>query len=331
VAIFRCNGCGHLREVTNDYIGKSVKCPNCKKPNSVHDTVRFLEKVIGKYIDKSKELHDLQNNEKSTVHLNSSHGGQSTLTGLDIFNTSELASYDQYGSILSWFNERQIELEIDHKAVDTRGFFDEVAVELGDNYDTLKHVTNQIKFAQGKSFTRTKIELSKKSTKEAKEIVQFCKLLYEYSFVARFSHDKKENAIWLALQTANTITRFFNGVWAEWFVFMKLLSFFREIQIPVSCLRSLELKHSNEESNELDVFFLIGDMPLCIECKSGEYRHDIQKYSNLRKRLKLDNANFLLFAVDLDDDQLQGMNSMYDITFVNPNSLISHVEQLIPK
>ena len=329
MAIFRCNSCGHLREVTNDYIGSSVKCPRCKKPDLVYDTVSFVEKVVKKYLVQRKEMRILKQ-ETESVELTSTPSLESnSLVDIDLFNTAAFANEQQYEPILAWFEKRRIEVEIDHRNVDTRGFFDEIAIELGDNYETLKFVSNQIKFAQGKSFSSARIDLSKKDDKETKEIVNFCKLLYEYSFVARVNHDKKEKLIWLTLQSAKTISRFFNGIWLEWYVLMKLLSFFRDRKLPAACLRGLLIKHSSEETNELDVFFLVGDIPICIECKSGEYRNDIEKYSSLRKRLKLEKSNFILCVAEVSNDQLQGLNSMYDFTFVDPRSLLKHIEILL--
>ncbi len=328
MAIFRCNKCGHLREVTNDYVGKSVKCPSCKEIGPIHDAVKFIDMVLAKYREQSKELRVLQHHRSLSEASVSPSDEQGSLTDIDLFNTTALASHQQYEPILAWFKKRQIELEVNSQAVDTSGFFDEVAVQLGDNYETLKFVSDQIKYAQGKGFDSAKIQLNKKSKKEITEITQFSKLLYEYSFVARYNYDKKEKVIWLTLQTAVTVTRFFNGIWMEWYVLMKLLTFFREKSMPAACMRSLSVKFPNEDSNELDVFFLVGEVPICIECKSGEYRKYIQKYSELRKRLKLEKENFLLCVIDLSDEQIQGLNSMYDITFVNQRSLLQHVEKL---
>ena len=50
MAIFRCNKCGHLREVGNDYLGKSVKCPKCDQITTIHDTIPFIRALIKKYI-----------------------------------------------------------------------------------------------------------------------------------------------------------------------------------------------------------------------------------------------------------------------------------------
>lgn len=331
MAIFRCNRCGHLREVTNDCVGKSVKCPSCQKVNPIHDAVKFINMVLKKYRALHKELRVLQHSISPPEDSTSSLTEQVSLADVDLFNTTALTSHLQHLPALTWFEKRQIEFEVNHQAVDTSGFFDEVAVQLGDNYETLKFVSEQIKYAQGKGFNSVKIELKHRNKEEIAAIKRFSKLIYEYSFVARYNYSKEENVIWLTLQKATTITRFFNGIWMEWFVLMKLLTFFHENNIPVACLRSLSIKFPNEETNELDVFFLVDDIAICIECKSGEYRQDIQKYSRLRKRLKLEKSNFLLCVIDLSEEQIHGLNSMYDITFVNAHSLLQHVGQLVAR
>ena len=287
--------------------------------------------MLARYRAKSKELKTLNQQNSPLDASPSETDKQIPITDIDLFNTTALASRQQNEPIISWFEKRNIDIEINHQAVDTSGFFDEVAIQLGENYETLKFVSGQIKYAQGKGFSSAKIELKNKAKKEVAEITQFCALLYEYSFVARFNNVKNENTIWLTLQTATAITRFFNGIWVEWFVLMKLLVFFHDKNIPVTCMRSLKVKFPNENANEIDVFFLVGDVSICIECKSGEYRKDIQKYSRLRNQLKLDKGSFLLCAIDLDAEQMQGLNSMYDITFVNVHSLLNQVEQIVGK
>ena len=114
----------------------------------------------------------------------------------------------------------------------------------------------------------------------------------------------------------------------EWFVFMKLLDFFREKQLTVACLRNLSVTFQNEDKHELDVFFLINnEIPLCIECKTGEFRTDIEKYSVLRERLKLDETQFLICVIGLSEKQTQGLSSMYDVTFVNEKNFLRQVEK----
>lgn len=334
MALFRCGKCGHLREVSNEYKGKSVNCPRCKTPSPVYDTVAFVTKVIEQFIAQKNELQQLRSqlashqNTDTAVPAEAEKEPPQPLSDIDIYNTEELKSEQQYEPILKFFQKRQVQVDVNHQALDTTGFFDEVAVQLGDNYETLRLVSDKIKRIQQKGYTNIKLILNKKSQKDIQTITRFCKDLYDYSFVAEYFYQNQEKIIRLTLQTSPKIVNFFNGEWMEWFVFMKLLDFFREKQVPVACLRNLSIMFPNEDRHELDVFFLVNKtIPLCIECKTGEFRKDIEKYSVLKERLKLDGTQFLLCVIGLSEKQTQGLSSMYDVTFVNEKNFLQQVEK----
>ncbi|MCP4373471.1 MAG: hypothetical protein GY797_36020 [Deltaproteobacteria bacterium] len=330
MALFRCNKCGHLREVANDYIGKSVRCPQCKQIAPIHDTVAFVENVLERYLSQYKELHQLRQQFTTAGASERQIDEQQSLEAIDIYNTTALTKRNQYEPILHWFQQRQIQVEVNQKAIDTTGFFDEVALTLGNQYGLLKEVSDKIKYIQNKGYTNVKLTLSKRSQKQIKAMTKFCQELYEYSFVAKYFYQKREKIIRLTLQTAPAIVNFFHGEWMEWFVLMKLLEFFREKQLPSACLRNLSVTFPNEDSHELDIFFLVNNrVPVCIECKSGEFRQHIDKYSTLRKRLNINKAQFLLCVIGLSQEQTQGLTSMYDVTFVNEKNFLQYVEHLL--
>ncbi len=175
MAIFRCNKCGHIREVPNDYIGKSVNCPRCKQVNPIHDTVGFVGKIIEKYLAQYKELKQLREqlplaNLAELTDLTTGDE-QQALTDIDIYNTTALASQQQYEPIVAWFKQHKIQLDINQQAIDTTGFFDEVAMQLGDNYGILSLVSDQIRYVQQKGYTNVKLTLGKRSQKEVKKLL----------------------------------------------------------------------------------------------------------------------------------------------------------------
>jgi hypothetical protein len=111
---------------------------------------------------------------------------------------------------------------------------------------------------------------------------------------------------------------------------MKLIELFREKQLPAACLRNLSITFANEDLHELDIFFMINNrVPVCIECKSGEFRQQIDKYLTLRKRLNMDETQFLLCVIGLSTEQTQGLTSMYGVTFANERNFLQCVEQLL--
>lgn len=202
--------------------------------------------------------------------------------------------------------------------MDTQDFYDEVAIEIGDNFEILQEILDKIMKSQHNHYSSLVLNLSNYSQSQIKIVTDFYKNLYEFSFLAKYFYNKKEKKAHLTLQTIPNIVRFFNGEWLEWYVFMKLLKHFYASKGLFSCLRSFEIQFANEDKYEVDIFFLINSkLPVFIECKSGEFRPFIEKYSKMRRRLDIGKESFLLLALGLSDDQIAGLNKMYDITFVN--------------
>ena len=340
MAILLCWKCGHFREVKNEFTGKSVICPRCKQASTVHDTIRFLKNFIGKYRDKNSELQKLKEHlaqtkttepDDSAESEDSRNAALQLLTDVDIHNTTTLGDPQQYRPIVTWMKQRGIRLDVNHQAIDTTGFFDEVAVQLGDGYETLKLVSNQIKYIHQKGYTNVKLGLAKNSEEQIATITDFCRRLHDYSFISRYFYNRKEKDLHMTLQPAPAIVRFFLGEWMEWYVFMKILNSLRERSVPVSCLRGFHVNFPNEDKFEIDGFFLIGnEIPLCVECKTGEFRQDIKKFSTLRKKLSLDRTQFLVCVTGLTETQIQGFNSMYDVTFTSESNFLQHVRRLVP-
>lgn len=68
--------------------------------------------------------------------------------------------------------------------------------------------------------------------------------------------------------------------------------------------------------------------PVCIECKTGEFRQNIDKYLTLRKRLGLDGKHFIMCIVGLSDEHAKGLSAMYDLSFVSERELAAHLTRL---
>lgn len=332
MAIFRCNKCNHLREVGRDYIGRQVKCPQCKNITQVYDTITYISALFRKYNEQKDSLEIFQAGASAnSVELSQKVRSEDDfLEGVDLHNTDILAQAKNLEPISEWFERRQIETIFNPDAADTTGFFDEIALSLGDGFDVLSYVTKQIKYVQGKGYKNVKLDVSTKTQKDIQKMNSFCKELYEYSFVAKHSYQKKENIIRLTLQTAPRIRKFFDGFWMEWFTLMKLLKLFQEKRIAAACTRSLKVSFNGGKSNELDLFVLSqGGVPVCIECKSGEFRHDIDKYLALRKQLGIKKSQLIICVFGLSDEMAVGMTSMYDLTFVNQSTLVDHVADVL--
>ncbi len=329
MAILRCNKCGLLAEQGDGLAGQSIACPKCTEPAKVYPTLFFIERLLDKYFDAQRELIRLKSPPATAQSPTQSAVATAPLAGLDLGNTDQLATEIQHGPIYDWFHKRQIKVQADLRGVDTSGFFDEAAEAIGSNLMLFKEVVDRIRWSQQKEYNGTTIKLEKKSPDEAKALLGFCQRLYDFSFVAKCFHNKQENSIRLILQSAPAVRQFFNGEWLEWHALMSGLRYAKERGRRVACARGLEIVLANGDPYELDVFLLVdGQTPICIECKSGEFRQNIERYLALKKRLGLTGKQFVMCIAGLEDDKARAYTAMYDISFVNEQGLAEHLSRL---
>jgi hypothetical protein len=291
--------------------------------------VLFVRKVLEKFFAMQTELAQLRDSAAGGERVEGGAVAAAVPESFDLHNSGVLSTELQHGPIQEWFQRRHIQVRTTPKAVDTTGFFDEVAVAIGKSNGVLREVVDRIRFAQLKGFASSTIHLDRKTPEDARLILEFCRQLYDYSFVAKCFHLKQEKLVRLVLQSVPAIREFFNGDWLEWHVFMALLEAARQHRRRYSCARNLVITLQNGETYELDVFFLFdGNRPVCIECKSGEFRQDIDRCLTVRKRLGIPREDFILCAVGLAADQAAGLSSMYELTFSTEQDLHRLLAQL---
>ncbi|MGB8883021.1 MAG: hypothetical protein WCC44_04040 [Azonexus sp.] len=311
-------------------MGNTIACPRCGNPAPVYNTLFFIGRLLDKYFEVQREIIRLKAPAAGTGAEQAVAASPPVgLDAIDLSNTDRLASELQHGPIYDWFNRKQIQVQANMRGVDTTGFFDEVAVSIGGNLSMLKEVLERIRWAQQKEYSSTTISLDKKSPQDAQAISAFCQQLYDFSFVAKYLPNRQKNNILLALQTAPAVRDFFNGEWLEWYALMICLHYAKERNKRFSCARNLSITLQNGENSELDVFMLIdGKLPICIECKTGEFRQNIDKYLGLRKRLGIPGRNFVMCITGLSDEHARGLTAMYDLAFVNERELAVHLSRL---
>jgi hypothetical protein len=282
----------------------------CEHASPIHDTVSFVKKVLEKYGVLSVKYRELEQSLNPEPDAVSNKYRLHQDREIDLHNTDVMGNSMQYQPIISWFERNNIQVTVNAQALDTQGFYDEVAIEIGDNFEVLQDVLDKIRKTQRNNYTSVVLNLSNHSQTQIKTITGFCKNLYEFSFVAKYFYNKNEKRIHLNLQSVPNVVRFFNGEWLEWFVFMKLLKHFYESKGLFSCLRGFDLQFANEDKYEVDIFFLINSkIPIFIECKSGEFRSFIDKYSKIRRRLDISKENFFLLVLGISDEQIAGLTS----------------------
>lgn len=328
MALLRCNKCALLTEQADTLAGQTIACPKCGTPVRIHSTLYFVEQLLTRYFDAQRELARLKT---SAPDVAAEAPKPAPADEIDLSNTTVLASEQQHKPIHDWFQKRQIKAEAEPDNVDTSGFYDEVAEAIGANLPVLADVLERMRWSQHKGHASASIGLSDKSAEDARTISTFCQQLYDFSFVAKCLHNRQEKSIRLVLQTAPMIRAFFSGRWLEWHALMVCLRHAKERGWRVSCARSLRLTLGNGDPCEIDVFMLrdgATPVPICIECKTGEFRQDIDRYLALKKRLGLGRHQFVMCIAGLPDENAKAFTSMYELSFVNERTLVEHLARL---
>jgi hypothetical protein len=331
MAISRCNKCGAFAEHERERVGVQHDCVQCGASTLIYDTVFFVKKLSDMYFAQRKELNALRPSSPTTEQVNAvaQVALEKFSENFDIHNSDLLSSDAQHAPIINWFKTKNINAIANIDAVDTTGFFDEAALAMGADYELLGEVCERIRYAQLKEFNSNLIYLDKKSKEDAIVLENFIQRLYDHSLIARCISNKKEKNIRIVLQNAPSVRRFFSGDWLEWYALMIGLRICKERKVEYACARNLTLSFPGNEKRELDVFFLINKtQPLYIECKSGDFRQELDKYVALRKRLNIDQKYFILCVADIDSEQCKGLSVMYGLTFLNTQTLGHHISTL---
>lgn len=343
--IYRCNQCGFVSEEATAAISSQMPCARCGKAATVFGTVFYVEKLVERYFSALREIKVLQQPDTPPTNMTEGRdapkteqkqeqkhqtGEASPLQDVNLQNTSLLATKEQHAPLQAWFTAQKIDAQFDYAQVDTSGFFDDAARMIGKGYALFGELMDRVSFAYRKSHGWVNLELANLSQKDAQAINTLCRQLYSHTFFARYHYQKPEKIVRLTLQTAPTVRQFFEGGWLEWYAFIELVELAQQRGMNFSCARGVKVVFPNEDLHELDVVCLpAGQPPICIECKSGEFRRDIDKYLRLRKRLGLDRNRFVICAADLTQEQATGLSAMYELTFVNLEMLTPHLSTLV--
>jgi hypothetical protein len=325
MGIYRCNQCGFVSEDAVSAVGAWVPCGKCGTASTVYGTVFYVEKLVERYFAALREVAALKEAETPTdaATTPTTAASPGPLTG-DAFNTDALATAAQHQPLQAWLATRQIQASFDFRAVDTTGFFDEAAKAIGDGYELFAELIERVRSAYRKSFSALNLELGvepegrsggEQPMPQAPQLRSFrvTSIRAERSCVSTCSRRRR--------------TPVFEGGWLEWYAHRAAG---QGRGRGFSCARGVQVTFPNEDLHELDVVFLPdGQPPICIECKSGEFRRDIEKYLRLKRRLGIERGRFIVCATDLTDAQAAGLNSMYDLTFVSLGSLKTHLQTLL--
>lgn len=329
MAIYRCNQCGYVEEVDAASATSSGRlCARCQASVNVYDTAFFVRKLLERYVSINRELQALKQLDEIAETDRADSSQAAAVDSVDLLQSELLATPEQHEPLRRWFASAGVVPSFDVSAVDMSGYFDEAALILGDHYDFLRGLLGRVGWSYRNQHTSLNINIGNLAQKEAQFLNRTCREFYSHALFAKYFYQKQDKVIRLGLQGAKVTRNFFAGGWLEWFALSKVLAEMRQQRASklISCARNVSVRFANDDLFELDVVLLSPkQVPVVIECKSGEFRRDIEKFGLLKKRLGLPDGHFIVLALDLDEAQASSLKSMYRVTFATPQTLVQSV------
>lgn len=326
LGIYRCNKCKTWGEAVQGV----AACSQCSTAVNVYPPLQIVNQLSSRYFAALREIESLKSQLNEEENTEDKIAAPASVTTLNLHETDQLATEAQHQPLAKWFAKQQIKAQFDYSAVDMSGFYDEAAEKIGSNYAVFEKLLGQLNWAYRKNVLNLNFDLKKYSQKEQQIINNICREFYSHTLFSVYNYKKQDKNLFLKLQPAAPIRQFFSGGWLEWFALNIVLQQVQEKNIRFSVARSVKIRFANHDLQELDVvLFTPNHSPIIIECKSGEYRKDLDKYLKLRKRLHIPAQNYILLVLDVDDTQAKSMSSMYDLTFVTLNTLAEHLKRAI--
>lgn len=308
-----------------------MPCGRCAKPVNVYECVYFIEQVLSRYAAALKKIQQLT--EAPTAQATPKSPSPATVTRTVPMGKKGLCrllpSEKQHAPLQAWFQARKVTAHFDYQNVNMEGYFDEAADQIGQHFSIMADVLGKIGWSYRKSHSGLNIDLSKMAQKDIGPITSLCRNWYNNALFAKYLYQKNEKIIRIGLQSASPARQFFSGGWLEWFALNRVIETFGvPAQKPFACTRGVKIQFENEDTQEIDVAALLGNQLLAIECKTGEFRNDIDKLSRLQKRLGLAPAHFIVCASSLDDAQATSLSHMYGMTFVSLPMLAPYLQNI---
>ncbi|WP_299756755.1 hypothetical protein [uncultured Chloroflexus sp.] len=203
--------------------------------------------------------------------------------------------------------------------------FDQLALFLGERFATLSRIHERIRrsLSTGNGFT---LNLASQSKEEIADSTQFCDMMHSYAFLSSYKYNKLTKTIYATPQRVGKVINFFTGGWFERYIYLKIRSLLSQHGLPFTCVINPKITFPNGDDFELDLFFLVENQPLWIECKTGDYQGYIAKYADMRKKLlSIPASRAILVILAIPNDLTTNLTNLYDITVANETNVFEKI------
>ena len=284
----------------------------------------ILEAMLIQLKEISKEIKALRRELNQAKLSNSPKTIESDNSDTTGGKSTQEEEEEAFLSVFNWLYNRGITVKNYKQQQTADEIFDKLATFLGERFDSLERLHDQIRrnLSTGGNFT---VNLSSSSQEEIANSTQLCTWLYKYAFLSSYKYNSYSKTIYAAPQRIGKVINFFTGGWFERFVFLKVNSLLSQNNLEYVYLLNPQISLSNGDDFELDLLFLVEDEPLWIECKTGNYQSYVTKYAEIRLTLGIPEERSILVILGTSDELTSRLTDLYKITVANENNLLPQV------
>ncbi len=241
--------------------------------------------------------------------------------------TSQLTHGEGTGNldVLQWLAKRHVQVIGHRQPGDADQVYDRLALYLGERYPSLSTLLKKIKISL-QTGGRFRLNLLDKPQVDVANCTQFCRMLKDDSFLSYYYYSPADKLIQAAPQ--RNFTNFFNGDWFERFVYLKVCSLLKANGLQYQCLVNPDIILANTNKFGLDLFFLIDQQPLWLECKTGQdYTAFLERYASHRKAIGIPKERAFVVILDITEAQTIDLTNLWDLTVVNRDNFLEVISQ----
>lgn len=208
-----------------------------------------------------------------------------------------------------------------------------LAEMIGKNFMELQPIIMGLKSTQGKK-TNCIVNISKYPKPVQAVCIKFAKTLYDNALLTEYRISNYPfQAIVARIQNDGTIINFVTGHWMEIFVYAtvrEILNYYRnQCGIDMELYSNISIMLPTNEYFELDILCFVGNTPLWIECKSGEYQSRIVKYKKFASRYNIEPRNSFTVIAGITNEQSDNISGIHKYNVLTLKNFREKIAQAV--
>ena len=212
-------------------------------------------------------------------------------------------------------------------------FLDRIAFYMGDRFDTLRKAISLLKRTVqcGQGF---KMSLVGETQATVSNVCQLFSRLHDLAYLQKYNYRNSPYfQIFAKTSPEPKVQNFITGGWLERYALKVLQESHAELvgddpAMRLDYLANPQVSLPDGDDFELDVLGMVGNKPVWIEAKTGDYQTHVAKYTRIANRLGLKDRLILLLSA-CNEQECMALSMTYGIRVANCRTLKRHLAELL--